>query len=108
MHTGYKIFNIYNRQLKVHLKFWYQSINSLNINGTVTRGQLQHLQNYIWSTKSILQSEYTNIKKQNFSLTNQILNLLKNNNINIRSEEHTSELQSPDHLVCRLLLEKKK
>src|SRR5947208_12769111 len=25
-----------------------------------------------------------------------------------RSEEHTSELQSPDHLVCRLLLEKNK
>src|SRR5258708_13692719 len=29
-------------------------------------------------------------------------------NANERSEEHTSELQSPDHLVCRLLLEKKK
>src|SRR5207244_11874168 len=29
------------------------------------------------------------------------------NNVH-RSEEHTSELQSPDHLVCRLLLEKKK
>src|SRR5258708_11638280 len=29
-------------------------------------------------------------------------------NTPIRSEEHTSELQSPDHLVCRLLLEKKK
>src|SRR5258708_26522346 len=27
--------------------------------------------------------------------------------ITTRSEEHTSELQSPDHLVCRLLLEKK-
>src|SRR5438876_6630538 len=27
---------------------------------------------------------------------------------NQRSEEHTSELQSPVHLVCRLLLEKKK
>src|SRR5258708_17873651 len=26
----------------------------------------------------------------------------------VRSEEHTSELQSPDHLVCRLLLEKRK
>src|SRR5258708_15661291 len=26
----------------------------------------------------------------------------------MRSEEHTSELQSPDHIVCRLLLEKKK
>src|SRR5258708_15485647 len=29
------------------------------------------------------------------------------NSNNARSEEHTSELQSPDHLVCRLLLEKK-
>src|SRR5258708_19078427 len=30
------------------------------------------------------------------------------NSLPMRSEEHTSELQSPDHLVCRLLLEKKK
>src|SRR5258708_27157956 len=30
-----------------------------------------------------------------------------NLNSKLRSEEHTSELQSPDHLVCRLLLEKK-
>src|SRR5258708_26566942 len=30
------------------------------------------------------------------------------NQMKSRSEEHTSELQSPDHLVCRLLLEKKK
>src|SRR5574344_1048440 len=29
-------------------------------------------------------------------------------NNGVRSEEHTSELQSPDHLVCRLLLEKKR
>src|SRR5258708_33349129 len=28
--------------------------------------------------------------------------------LSMRSEEHTSELQSPDHIVCRLLLEKKK
>src|SRR5690348_959284 len=28
--------------------------------------------------------------------------------VQARSEEHTSELQSPVHLVCRLLLEKKK
>ena len=91
MHTSYKIFNIYDRQLEAHLKFWYQSINSSNINGIVTRGQLQYLQNYIWSTKSILQSKYTNIKKQNFSLTNQILNLLKNNNINI-IPTHTQKL----------------
>src|SRR5438552_14022766 len=31
-----------------------------------------------------------------------------NGKADARSEEHTSELQSPDHLVCRLLLEKKK
>src|SRR5258708_10919214 len=34
--------------------------------------------------------------------------LMMNNVEFLRSEEHTSELQSPDHLVCRLLLEKKK
>src|SRR5258708_13931362 len=35
--------------------------------------------------------------------------LIDNSSIAVpRSEEHTSELQSPDHLVCRLLLEKKK
>src|SRR5258708_17029772 len=33
---------------------------------------------------------------------------MRMNGILGRSEEHTSELQSPDHLVCRLLLEKKK
>src|SRR5437762_8665620 len=30
------------------------------------------------------------------------------NTLEMRSEEHTSELQSPMYLVCRLLLEKKK
>src|SRR5690625_6686450 len=37
------------------------------------------------------------------------LNLSRSKNEkNLRSEEHTSELQSRGHLVCRLLLEKKK
>src|ERR1035438_10627238 len=36
------------------------------------------------------------------------LNLVRGLNIFTRSEEHTSELQSLRHLVCRLLLEKKK
>src|SRR5258708_17963678 len=36
------------------------------------------------------------------------LRLSREATIRSRSEEHTSELQSPDHLVCRLLLEKKK
>src|SRR5258708_23695117 len=34
--------------------------------------------------------------------------MIGSSGIGSRSEEHTSELQSPDHLVCRLLLEKKK
>src|SRR5438552_6112569 len=37
-----------------------------------------------------------------------IAEILKQEGVQTRSEEHTSELQSPDHLVCRLLLEKKK
>src|SRR5207244_6677667 len=42
--------------------------------------------------------------------SNKVLNVWKNSSCirSLRSEEHTSELQSPDHLVCRLLLEKKK
>src|SRR5207244_4557491 len=40
--------------------------------------------------------------------TLQVLLEPKPKNIEGRSEEHTSELQSPDHLVCRLLLEKTK
>src|SRR5256885_7793567 len=41
------------------------------------------------------------------ALSNHNLKDIKNMVIN-RSEEHTSELQSPCNLVCRLLLEKKK
>src|SRR5258708_14797407 len=37
-----------------------------------------------------------------------LLPLIMSSHERKRSEEHTSELQSPDHLVCRLLLEKKK
>src|SRR5258708_26778894 len=37
-----------------------------------------------------------------------VINVSTQDHARTRSEEHTSELQSPDHLVCRLLLEKKK
>src|SRR5437879_7722963 len=37
-----------------------------------------------------------------------ILSVMLSGGFNSRSEEHTSELQSPMYLVCRLLLEKKK
>src|SRR5690348_18389980 len=37
-----------------------------------------------------------------------IARVCEHRSVSRRSEEHTSELQSPVHLVCRLLLEKKK
>src|SRR5260370_2845361 len=43
-----------------------------------------------------------------FSFQNYILQCIKKHKDVIRSEEHTSELQSHLNLVCRLLLEKKK
>src|SRR5690348_8058243 len=42
------------------------------------------------------------------ALAREELALLRMDHPLVRSEEHTSELQSPVHLVCRLLLEKKK
>src|SRR5258708_10614029 len=49
-------------------------------------------------------SKFTFIASQRSGRRSRLMQTLKGN----RSEEHTSELQSPDHLVCRLLLEKKK
>src|SRR3712207_7938877 len=43
-----------------------------------------------------------------YSLANIANGLVTNYNQYLRSEEHTSELQSRQYLVCRLLLEKKK
>src|SRR5256885_7660570 len=39
---------------------------------------------------------------------NRFMHMLEMRRLGARSEEHTSELQSPCNLVCRLLLEKKK
>src|SRR5258708_38286601 len=55
---------------------------------------------------------YTTLFRSNRNNTQQrvftIINISRSSTNLSRSEEHTSELQSPDHLVCRLLLEKKK
>src|SRR2546426_4776292 len=50
-----------------------------------------------------------NLKDYRIGGLSKMLGILKmHENIEVRSEEHTSELQSPCNLVCRLLLEKKK
>src|SRR5256885_10905890 len=48
---------------------------------------------------------FRNIIQENEFLTKKVVALEKEKRV--RSEEHTSELQSPCNLVCRLLLEKK-
>src|SRR5438552_9070240 len=44
--------------------------------------------------------------QQPIDIAHQLSDWLGQATQSLRSEEHTSELQSPDHLVCRLLLEK--
>ena len=51
---------------------------------------------------------YDEIRLQAEKACGELLETAKLKEGEIRSEEHTSELQSPSHLVCRLLLEKKK
>src|SRR5258708_24822767 len=51
---------------------------------------------------------FKSAKTVNAALRSVISGVAKPTGKKTRSEEHTSELQSPDHLVCRLLLEKKK
>src|ERR1035438_10585476 len=48
------------------------------------------------------------LKVMIYSVCSETAPVLGNYNMRTRSEEHTSELQSLRHLVCRLLLEKKK
>src|SRR5437762_11423677 len=64
---------------------------------------LQRLRRYLFGTylqRQMFQIEVFKIKW--------IFHIISTLGFRIRSEEHTSELQSPMYLVCRLLLEKKK
>src|SRR2546427_7719075 len=47
-------------------------------------------------------------RKRNSQFENSIMSVVPSDADSVRSEEHTSELQSQSNLVCRLLLEKKK
>src|SRR5207244_6708678 len=66
-------------------------------------GDFAFAANYVVQDKGLAQSLITTAHVANGSLILFVCVLVA-----MRAEEHTSELQSPDHLVCRLLLEKKK
>src|SRR5690606_37048809 len=74
---------------KVRRKISYSPIAFELLPEKFTLTQLQQLYEAIWGRK---------LDKRNF----------RKKMLNYRSEEHTSELQSRENLVCRLLLEKKK
>src|SRR5258708_31648948 len=60
--------------------------------GSVDDGKSTLIGRLLHDSKAVYEDQLASVKKSRIN----------------RSEEHTSELQSPDHLVCRLLLEKKK
>src|SRR5260221_5123551 len=65
----------------------------------------QVLERLNWSrcrAQSIRERDCLVLRRRSILVTNRL------NGVSIRSEEHTSELQSHSDLVCRLLLEKKK
>src|SRR5256885_9594936 len=72
-----------------------------------------------WDSRWFAKKEYAEFLKEDLLLRKYLKNRLAKEGVPkiliqrtankvIRSEEHTSELQSPCNLVCRLLLEKKK
>src|SRR3712207_7692967 len=68
---------------------------------TLFRSELTH-----YSLKHVFQKEIS-LQKELFCSSISKTNLPNLNSASKRSEEHTSELQSRQYLVCRLLLEKK-
>src|SRR5690625_6269410 len=80
-------------------KFNHSSIHIANVNADQVKGFLQ-------TAYDLLGDDV--IKKMLKSFKEDRDELIKNSLAFFRSEEHTSELQSRGHLVCRLLLEKKK
>src|SRR5690606_41019114 len=79
--------------------FSIERINIKGVNGTGTN--LKRI-----TSPMLIPKKYKINLPINFKILRIILH--KKRDVNIRSEEHTSELQSRENLVCRLLLEKKK
>src|SRR5574344_2281688 len=76
-------------------------INELVESGWLVKGEQQNINGMFGNVKyTLLSAKKTDTVKSRHGKTMAHIQTETN-----RSEEHTSELQSPDHLVCRLLLE---
>src|SRR5690625_1229013 len=84
--------------------FFFKKDKSLSIKTLIQVINKAHFPAWI---RDINKQDYIFISNQLLTLFEKITNKTMTKN-EIRSEEHTSELQSRGHLVCRLLLEKKK
>src|SRR5690625_5489326 len=98
--------------------------SKVNITEVCPRDGFQSLPEYISSNKKvdiinkIMECNFSQIEVTSFVHPNAVpqmkdadtvlKDIKREKNVSLRSEEHTSELQSRGHLVCRLLLEKKK
>src|SRR5690554_7764570 len=88
---------------------WKQR-NINKANHYLTQGTLTGLDISRWYSKNIDEFLATKSGLVYLKIKDSLLNVHFENidKVYFRSEEHTSELQSRPHLVCRLLLEKKK
>src|SRR5690606_22494178 len=80
-----------------------------------TKTKINSLKNYSFSFTMLSGENYFDgnikVKGEKFKIELEGLSMIydgQKTSTNLRSEEHTSELQSRENLVCRLLLEKKK
>ncbi|RHZ63860.1 hypothetical protein Glove_327g14 [Diversispora epigaea] len=87
-HWGYRLFNIEDRQIQLHVTELMNRLNMNNKCGITTRMRLQDLQNNIWSTNSIWRIQSNTWKGiSNRELNGEILELLVTNKIQIEITE---------------------
>lgn len=78
---GYKLFDIYDRQLQLHIKNLSDRLNKKDNLGNSTIIRLQQFQNYLWTDKEFIKMKDTIKIKDHFNLTASIINLAKEINI---------------------------
>jgi len=64
-----------------------QDLNERNITGQITRARLQHLQNWTWTIKNILDTEFKTTITFHQNLTANILHFLKTNDLYIKATQ---------------------